>query len=168
MYYCCLYDSPLGELCLLSDETHLIGLWIKDQKYYLSSYQEETFLWEETAILKQTKDWLDRYFKKEQPDPFELSLKPEGTLFQQMVWKHLCKIPYGHVTTYKMIANQVAEEMGKASMSAQAVGSAVGHNPISIIIPCHRVVGTNGNLTGYAGGLDNKRKLLDLETDIQN
>lgn len=110
-----------------------------------------------------TKKWLDRYFKGEKPQIAELDLAPIGSDFAQNVWKILCDIPYGQITTYGNIAKKVAEIMNKNTMSAQAVGGAVGHNPISIIIPCHRVVGTNGNLTGYAGGIDKKIFLLKHE-----
>ena len=108
-------------------------------------------------------DWLDRYFAGKRPDPSELPLKPEGSPFRQAVWQLLLEIPYGQVTTYGQLAKKMAELMGRQSMSAQAVGGAVGHNLISIIIPCHRVVGTDGSLTGYAGGLEKKIRLLELE-----
>ena len=114
-------------------------------------------------IFDRTQEWLERYFAGGKPSPEELSLRPEGTVFRQMVWRELLHIPYGQVTTYGSLAKAVAREMGRETMSAQAVGQAVGHNPISIIIPCHRVVGANGSLTGYAGGLDRKIRLLELE-----
>lgn len=114
-------------------------------------------------IFDRTQEWLERYFAGGKPSPEELPLRPEGTDFQQMVWRGLLHIPYGQVTTYGSLAKAVAREMGRETMSAQAVGQAVGHNPISIIIPCHRVVGANGSLTGYAGGLDRKIRLLELE-----
>lgn len=114
-------------------------------------------------IFDRTQEWLERYFAGGKPSPEELSLRPEGTVFRQMVWRELLHIPYGQVTTYGSLAKAVSEEMGRETMSAQAVGQAVGHNPISIIIPCHRVVGANGSLTGYAGGLDRKIRLLELE-----
>ena len=108
-------------------------------------------------------EWLERYFAGKKPSPEDLPLRPEGTVFRQMVWRELLHIPYGQVTTYGSLAKAVARKMGRETMSAQAVGQAVGHNPISIIIPCHRVVGANGSLTGYAGGLDRKIRLLELE-----
>jgi methylated-DNA-[protein]-cysteine S-methyltransferase len=109
------------------------------------------------------KKWLDRYFDGEKPDLSELPLAPTGGEFRRMVWDILCEIPYGEVVTYGDIAKKMAQKMKRKSMSSQAVGGAVGHNPISIIIPCHRVVGSNGSLTGYAGGIDKKIKLLELE-----
>ena len=105
----------------------------------------------------------DKYFKQEKPEISELSLAPEGNTFRQCVWRFLCEIPYGETITYGELAKKVAKKLNKPSMSAQAVGNAVGHNPISIIIPCHRVVGKNGSLTGYAGGIDKKIKLLEIE-----
>jgi len=115
-------------------------------------------------IFGAVKKWLDRYFTGEQPDISELPLAPIGGEFRQGVWKILCEIPYGKVITYGDIAKRIAMKMGKESMSSQAVGGAVGHNPISIIIPCHRVVGSNGSLTGFSGGVGMKVKLLELES----
>lgn len=117
----------------------------------------------DTGILNRTKEWLDRYFAGERPGISELALAPAGSEFRRAVWKILCEIPYGEVTTYGEIARRIAAQRGVESMSSQAVGGAVGHNPISIIIPCHRVLGTDGSLTGYAGGLARKRWLLNLE-----
>lgn len=114
-------------------------------------------------VLIKTKKWLDKYFNYEKPKTDELPLAPIGSEFRQRVWKILCEIPYGEVTTYGDIAKRLIKDTGKTSISAQAVGNAVGHNPISIIIPCHRVIGANGNLTGYAGGLDKKIQLLKIE-----
>lgn len=157
MYYQTTYQSPIGTLYLVSDENHLIGLWIEGQKYFQESLKHETVIQKETEILQKTKNWLDCYFNGEKPHPSELSLKPQGTPFRQEVWKILCQIPYGKVITY----GDIAKKMNK--MSGQAIGNAVGHNPISIIIPCHRVVGKTGNLTGYAGGIDKKIALLKHE-----
>ena len=109
------------------------------------------------------KKWLDRYFSGQKPDAAELPLAPQGNAFRQGVWEILCTIPYGEVTTYGSIAKKMAVKLQKERMSSQAVGGAVGHNPISIIIPCHRVIGVNGSLTGYAGGIETKIKLLELE-----
>ncbi len=155
------YTSPLGDLLLAERGGALTGLWIEGQKYYFDPVEkiEER----ETPILDLTKEWLDRYFAGEKPRIDELKLSPVGSDFQRAVWDILREIPYGEVTTYGEIAKKIALRMGKPRMSAQAVGGAVGRNPISIIIPCHRVVGANGSLTGYAGGIDKKVKLLSHE-----
>ena len=163
MYYAAFYRSPIGRLLLVSDEKNLIGLWIEGQKYYLGSLAQQPEENGSIPILRQTKTWLDRYFGGEQPDISELSLAPTGGNFRQEVWKILCGIPYGQTMTYGEIAREIAPRLGRQHMSAQAVGGAVGHNPISIVIPCHRVVGTCGSLTGYAGGIDKKLRLLQWE-----
>lgn len=163
MYYQTYYQSPLGNLLLVCDEEGLIGLWIEGQKYFLGNIKENIIKKDNHPILIQTQKWLDDYFHQRQPSINDLKLTPKGTQFQQMVWKILCEIPYGQTMTYGEIAKKVAKALNKKTMSAQAVGGAVGHNPISIIIPCHRVVGKDGSLTGYAGGIDNKIKLLQLE-----
>lgn len=153
---------------LASKNSKLIGVWIEGQKYYLGGLKEEIQEKKDEVLLIKTKKWLDRYFVGEKPKISELDLEPIGSNFAKNVWKILCEIPYGKVTTYGEITKKVAKKMKKNTMSAQAVGGAVGHNPISIIIPCHRVVGTNGNLTGYAGGIDKKIFLLKHEgVDIQ-
>jgi len=156
------YASPLGDLLLAGAGGCLTGLWIEGQKYYPEFVRNEIRM-KETPVLTQSKLWLDRYFAGEKPAIDELKLLPRGSSFQKIVWELLCKIPYGEVTTYGILAGKTAARMGKGQMSAQAVGGAVGHNPISIIIPCHRVVGANGSLTGYAGGIDRKAKLLAYE-----
>ena len=148
---------------LASKENKLIGLWIEGQKYYLGEIKEQVKEDADEEIHKKTKNWLDRYFAGERPDIHELELAPMGSEFRQEVWNILKNIPYGKVTTYHEIAKEIGKKRGKEKMSAQAVGGAVGHNPISIIIPCHRVIGTNGSLTGYAGGLDKKAYLLRHE-----
>lgn len=164
MFYSTIYHSPIGELTLACDDNgHLVGLWMKEQKYFGASLADEILAKDDCEIFIKTKDWLDRYFKGLRPSISELSLKPIGSQFRQDVWQILCEIPYGELTSYGSIAKKMAERSDKASMSAQAVGGAVGHNPISIIIPCHRVVGTDGSLTGYAGGIDRKIKLLEHE-----
>ena len=132
-------------------------------KYFPKNLKEKVQNKDSEEILVKTKKWLEKYFNKEKPEITELELEPIGGEFRKRVWKILCEIPYGKVITYGEIARRVARETNKKSMSAQAIGGAVGHNPISIIIPCHRVVGSNGNLTGYAGGIDKKIKLLELE-----
>ena len=164
MLYTMRYVSPIGTLLLVEKEHALAGVWMEGQKYFLGSLQGE--VQEEnidSKVLCQAKDWLDRYFKGEKPDICELPLNPEGSEFRKAVWKILCKIPYGQTMTYGEISQEVAASRGIEKMSAQAVGGAVGHNPIAIIVPCHRVVGTNGSLTGYAGGLEKKIKLLAFE-----
>lgn len=163
MFYSAYYHSPVGKLLLVSDGEHLTGLWIENQKYYADTVPKELLTKEDLPVLVQTRAWLERYFRGEKPAVSELPLMPRGSAFRQAVWKILCEIPYGDVFTYGQIARMIARQSGRKTMSAQAVGGAVGHNPISIIIPCHRVIGSNGNLTGYAGGLDVKLRLLKLE-----
>lgn len=163
MVYKTYYVSPVGTLLIASDGENLIGLCIQGQEYYLDKIEKEAILKNDLELFVKTKKWLNQYFKRENPSLNELSLAPSGNPFRQCVWNLLCEIPYGKTTTYGELAKKVAKKMKKTSMSAQAVGNAVGHNPISIIIPCHRVIGKNGNLTGYAGGIDNKIKLLTLE-----
>lgn len=169
MIYITHYNSPIGDILLASKNDKLIGLWIENQKYYLSSFKEELQEVDNNKILNKTKKWLDRYFNGEKPKIDELEIEPVGSEFRKNVWKILCDIPYGKVITYNDIAKQIAKEKGVKRMSAQAVGGAVGHNPISIIIPCHRVVGSNGSLTGYAGGIKRKKYLLEHEkVDMSN
>ncbi len=163
MLYKSTYNSPVGKITMASESENLIGLWIEGQKYFLSSIKSELKEQPDLEIFIKTTNWLDRYFQNKKPETSEIPLAPRGTEFQKAVWEILCKIPYGQTTTYGKIAQQIAKQFGKEKMSAQAVGGAVGHNPVSIIIPCHRVIGSNGNLTGYAGGLDKKIKLLELE-----
>ncbi len=155
------YASPLGRLTLASDGKNLTGLWIEGQKYFGAGLKLSPD--SSLPIFRQTGAWLDRYFAGEQPSPALLPLAPAGSGFRQAVWKLLAEIPYGETVTYGRLAKQMAALLGRASMSAQAVGGAVGHNPISIIIPCHRVIGSQGSLTGYAGGIDKKIYLLQLE-----
>ena len=157
------YDSPLGGMLLSADDKGLTGLWFDGQKYFAYGLTEsETCEEQENSTLTEAKRWLDIYFSGKEPG-FDLPISLSGTDFQKKVWGILCAIPYGKTMTYGQIAAQLAAEQGAAHMSAQAVGGAVGHNPLSIIVPCHRVVGTNGSLTGYAGGIDRKIKLLTLE-----
>lgn len=163
MYYATDYISPLGRIRLASDSEALSGLWLEGQKYFGGTLKEELVENRSLPVLENAKDWLDRYFAGKKPEISELPLAPIGTAFQRGVWELLCGIPYGQVTTYGEIAKKMAVKMGKSSMSGQAVGGAVSHNPISIIIPCHRVVGATGSLTGYAGGIEKKIKLLEHE-----
>jgi methylated-DNA-[protein]-cysteine S-methyltransferase len=167
MQYANKYHSPLGDITMASNGEALTGLWFDRQKYFgdtLSAEHEERDL----SIFEQARQWLDIYFRGENPD-FTPPLSLYATPFRLAVWEILQSIPYGHIMTYGDIANIIAKQMELKRMSAQAVGGAVGHNPVSIIIPCHRVVGSGGSLTGYAGGVDKKVKLLALEkTDMRH
>ncbi|MBS6395753.1 MAG: methylated-DNA--[protein]-cysteine S-methyltransferase [Clostridiales bacterium] len=163
MIYTTHYDSPVGRMLLAQKDEALVGLWLEGQKYFISSVKEEMAECENSEILTQTKQWLDRYFAGEKPSGRELKLAPEGSEFRREVWELLLEIPYGGTTTYGELARKIAGRRGLPRMSAQAVGGAVGHNPISIIIPCHRVLGSDGSLTGYAGGIDKKVRLLTHE-----
>ena len=156
------YTSPIGDILLASRNKKLIGSWFKGQKYYLANVSDEIIEKDDETLIK-TEEWLDAYFSGEKPLINELDLEPAGTEFRKEVWNILCEIPYGKTTTYKDIADQIAKKRGIEKMSAQAVGGAVGHNPISIIIPCHRVVGSNRDLTGYAAGIEKKKFLLKHE-----
>ncbi|MCU6748697.1 MULTISPECIES: methylated-DNA--[protein]-cysteine S-methyltransferase [Lachnospiraceae] len=163
------HPSPVGRLTLGSDGQYLIGLWIEGQKYFGSTLGGAVSEKGDLPVFMAAKEWLERYFAGERPRPDTLPLCLKGSIFQQRVWKLLCEIPYGEVTTYGMLASKVAEQMKRHSMSGQAVGGAVGRNPLSIIIPCHRVVGSDGSLTGYAGGINTKVSLLKLEgADLTN
>lgn len=161
MQYTTTYQSPLGELLLAADETGLTGIWFDEGKYFAEGLDAEHEKGKLPA-LEAAKNWLDIYFAGREPD-FMPSLHLIGSKFRLSVWKHLLEIPYGETITYGEIAKMIAGEMGLERMSAQAVGGAVGHNPVSIIVPCHRVIGADGSLTGYAGGLDKKVRLLTLE-----
>lgn len=161
MQYTATYLSPLGKILLAADDIGLTGLWFDGEKFYaknLAPEHEE----KEVPVLGEAKHWLDLYFSGTNPE-FMPPIHMIGSTFQLSVWNILKQIPYGETTTYGEIAKQIAASRGKGRMSAQAVGGAVGHNEISIIVPCHRVVGTNGSLTGYAGGVDKKVRLLTLE-----
>lgn len=166
MQYTGKYESPLGRIMLAADEIGITGLWFEGQKYfalYLDKENEE----KELPVFEQARKWLDIYFSGKEPD-FKVPLHFTGSPFQNDVWEILYQIPYGQTTTYGAIAAQLAEKKGLARMSAQAVGGAVAHNGISIIVPCHRVVGKNGSLTGYAGGIDKKIALLKMEKGYRN
>lgn len=161
MYYVNKYCSPIGDITLASNGKELTGLWFDEQKYFANNlptkYKEKNL-----PIFEQTKKWLDIYFSGKSPD-FMPPIAMEGiSTFRKRVWEIMIDIPFGKTTTYGKIAKQIECETGKR-VSAQAVGGAVGHNSISLIIPCHRVIGTNGKLTGYAGGLNKKVELLKLE-----
>ena len=161
MQYICKYQSPLGGITVSADGNSLTGLWFDGQKYFARGLPADR-VERETPALLEAKRWLDIYFSGKEPD-FTPPLHPIGSAFRQSVWKILLQIPYGETITYKDIAEEIARQQGKQTMSAQAIGGAVGHNPISIIIPCHRVVGSDGSLTGYAGGIPKKVGLLTLE-----
>lgn len=162
MTYVTTYPSPLGELVLAGDGAALTGLWFRGQRYFGSTISKPV-IWQETPPFDEARRWLDDYFSGKEPD-FTPLLRCNGTPFQMAVWAALRSIPYGTTVTYAQLARQVAKKLGRDHMAAQAVGGAVGHNPISLIIPCHRVVGADGSLTGYAGGLERKRRLLLLES----
>ena len=165
MVYIYHYNSPLGRITMASEGVALIGLWFDGQKYFADSITEE-YTEKPLPIFDETSKWLGVYFSGKEPD-FTPPLMMKTTPFRKMVWEIMLTIPYGKTMTYGEIANKIAEKKEIAKMSAQAVGGAVGHNSISLIIPCHRVVGTNGSLTGYAGGVDKKVQLLKLEkTDM--
>ena len=161
MQYISSYASPLGEILLSADTACLTGLWFPGQKYFSRTLGPDP-VEREIPVFTQTKHWLDLYFSGRRPD-FTPPMHLSGTDFQRDVWQLLAAIPYGEIRTYGQVAQALAEKRGLPHMSAQAVGGAVGRNPISILIPCHRVVGAKGALTGYAGGIDRKRWLLTLE-----
>jgi methylated-DNA-[protein]-cysteine S-methyltransferase len=153
--------SPVGMLTVSSDGQNISGLWIEGQKYFAKTLEKD-ILEQNLPIFESVRKWLDIYFSSKEPD-FIPPLMPKGSLFQKMIWNNLCKIPYGQTITYGKLAEQFELENKGKHTSARAAGGAVGHNPISILIPCHRVIGKNGSLTGYAGGIATKIKLLELE-----
>ena len=161
MQYTTFYESPIGRMLLAADDAGLTGLWFEGQKYFARCLDRETEE-KELPVFAEAKRWLDIYFSGKEPD-FTPPLHFIGTDFQKEVWDILCAIPYGQTITYGAIADQIAKKRGLSRMSAQAVGGAVGHNNLSIIVPCHRVVGSDGSLTGYAGGIERKTFLLNLE-----
>ena len=154
-------QTPLGEVRLRSDGKSLTGLWFVGQVNDAKD-NSDIEIKDDLPIFGQVETWLESYFSGEQT-PITILLQPKGTIFQEEVWKILQEIPYGETMTYGEIAQRIAKEKGIVTYSAQAVGQAVGKNPISILIPCHRVLGKNGTLTGYAGGVYRKEKLLQLE-----
>ncbi len=163
MFYSTAYASRLGAITLASDGENIVGLWIDGQKYFAATVKNDVAENPDLPVFDMAKRWLDAYFAGKKPAISDLPLAPTGGKFRQAVWDILCEIPYGQCTTYGEIAKKMADRTKKESMSSQAVGGAVGHNPISIIIPCHRVVGSSGSLTGYAGGIDRKVELLKHE-----
>ena len=163
VYYKTTIESPIGKITLGSDGESLVGLWTDGQRYFGDTVPNEMLLNDNLNVFTITKDWLNRYFDGMKPQISELPIDPIGGEFRQIVWKLLTEIPYGKVITYGELAQKIAKQRGIEKMSAQAVGGAVGRNPISIIIPCHRVVGANGNLTGFSGGIQMKQQLLQHE-----
>lgn len=160
------YSSPLGKVLLAADEAGLCGLWFEGQKYFPSNLEKER-KGEPLPVFTEAKRWLNIYFSGREPD-FKVPLHVAGSLFQKDVWELLLAIPYGTTTTYGQLAERLAEKRKISRMSAQAVGGAVGKNPISILIPCHRVVGKDGSFTGYAGGIHRKNELLKLEGALKD
>lgn len=161
MQYTAKYQSPIGAVTLASDGGSLTGLWFDGQKYFAATLEPE-HMEKALPVFHQTRRWLDRYFRGVDPGPIP-PLSLQGSPFRRAVWEIMLKIPYGQVTTYGEIAAQIAKDQGRSTRYAQAVGNAVGHNPISVIVPCHRVIGSDGSLTGYAGGISKKIFLLSLE-----
>lgn len=153
--------SPLGEITLRSDGIALTGLWFAGDKHYGDKDIAEATA-KALPVFSQTEKWLEEYFAGRQPQT-QVPLRLLGSPFQKLVWQLLQKIPYGQLVTYTDIAREIAQQKSLKCMSAQAVGGAVGHNPLCLIVPCHRVVGKTGSLTGYAGGIQRKVALLQLE-----
>ncbi len=166
MQYTSKYQSPLGEIIIAADEESLTGLWFAGQKYF-TVYFDKEIEEKEIPILKDAKKWLDIYFSGKEPS-FKLPFHFNGTDFQKQVWEILYSIPYGKTITYGEIADILAKRNGLKRMSAQAVGGAVGKNKISIIVPCHRVIGAHGNLTAYTGRIDKKIALMKIENDYKD
>lgn len=161
MLYLSKYRSPLGDMTLAADEKGLTGLWFDGQKYFPDAIAQQCVR-QKLPVFDQTCEWLSCYFSGQRPD-FTPPLHLEGSAFRSAVWELLREIPYGRTLTYGQIATEIARRRQVGTLSAQAVGGAVAHNPVSIIVPCHRVVGSNGSLTGYAGGIERKIALLELE-----
>lgn len=162
-YYSTYYDSPVGRIMLGANDNSLVGLWIEGQKYFGDTVDGKFIEKPDLPIFTASRKWLDDYFAGKKPSVSNLALAPIGGEFRQAVWQILCEIPYGGFLTYGQIAKKMAAKLNRQTMSSQAIGGAVGRNPVSIIIPCHRVVGSSGSLTGYSGGLATKIQLLELE-----
>lgn len=163
MDYAVTYSSPVGEILIASDGHNIIGLWLDGQKHFAKGLAQPVSDGKDIPVLHAAIQWLDAYWQGKNPTPEALPLKPRGTTFQQKVWHLLLEIPYGTTVSYGSLAKKIALQDGLAAMSAQAVGNAVGRNPISIMIPCHRVIGANGSLTGYDGGISLKAAILQHE-----
>lgn len=167
MFFIHEYNSPLGMITVASDGDGLTGLWFDGQKYYADTLTEECIM-RDLPVFDETDKWLDAYFSGRKPSQAPAVRFVGGSPFRREVWQILTQIPYGVTVTYKDVAAEIARRHGLKSMSAQAVGGAVGRNPVSIIVPCHRVIGSDGNLTGYAGGIERKVKLLEIEGILFN
>lgn len=163
MYYCT-YKSKIGLLYIISDGINLCGCYLEGQKYFPKDLSNYIFN-DSLEILNKCKSWLDKYFNGEETNLEDIPIKFQGTQFRKDVWSIIMKIRHGELVTYKFISEKIAKNMGYKSMSSQAVGGAVGHNPILIFIPCHRVIGANRSLTGYAAGIEVKKFLLNLENN---
>ena len=159
------YMSPLGRIMLASEDGFLTGVWFEGAKYFAGTLDPKQMLEGTNFVLEHAAGWLDAYFQDRRPNPSDLPIRLSGSPFRKSVLSTLLCVPYGETTTYGAIAHSLEHETGK-SVSAQAVGGAVGHNPVSVIIPCHRVIGSDGSLTGYAGGLERKRQLLLFESGL--
>ena len=163
MDYSIQYQTPIGQVTLASNTHALTGLWFSGQKYDNSKYCYPLPSVDADPVLRAAVQWLDAYWQKRMPSPSDIPIAFHGSDFRIKIWQLLLQIPYGSCITYGELAQQYCVETGSPAMSAQAVGSAVGRNPISIIIPCHRVIGSKGSMTGYAGGIDRKIALLSHE-----
>lgn len=157
-----IYESPIGPLFITIENSGLTGIGFTKEPDLNYGNDEKTGTDIQTAVYNDTKRWLDIYFSKKSPNFFP-TMNLKGTDFQKAVWTLLLDIPFGKTVTYKYLAEKAASQLGKSRMSAQAIGGAVGKNPVAVIVPCHRVIGSDGSLTGYAGGLDKKEKLLATE-----
>ena len=162
MHYLSHYESPLGAMTMAGDGEHLTGLWFDGQKYDRSTIDDDAVLQPRLPVFMQTAQWLGAYFEGADPG-FTPPISIEGSDFRKMVTSIMLSIPFGATSTYARIAAEVARRTGRKQMSAQAVGGAVGHNPITLIVPCHRVLASDGSLRGYAGGVDRKERLLEME-----
>lgn len=160
------YDSFLGKIFIAEENNKIVGVWFDGQKHFLQNVQTSAIS-RSAPLINQVKVWLDDYFSGRNPSIKNLPLQTNGTPFQTTVWSMLGDIKYGETATYKELAKKVASVLNKPKMSAQAVGGAVGKNPIAIIVPCHRVVGSSGKMVGYAGGIDKKIALLEIEKSRQ-
>lgn len=159
------YNSPLGAMTILADDHFLYGLWFNDQKHFGGRYDLDEIVMGMTDQAQVAISWLNRYFSGQNPSDHDLHLNPQTTAFQSQVYQALGKVPYGQTTTYKDLSDAIQAGKTTKKNLSRAIGNAVGHNPILLIIPCHRVLGSDGSLTGYAGGIERKKSLLKLETD---